>query len=287
MSPQPTQHGRPAARSQPLLERLLPAAEPTTAAALIEQMGLWQRPVEPGASRGLEGAATQAPSRPRVLLNMVSSADGRATLDGRSGPLSDAADRALFHALRASADAVLVGAGTIRAERYGRIIPDASQRALRVQRGLSEEPLACIVSGDADLDSDDIPLLAEPAARVAILTPSAASLPAPGAHVDYIRTAREGALDLPAALRELGERFPVSLLLCEGGPHLACQLVADGLVDELFLTLSPRLAGGQQAGSDALRILAGEELDPPRSLELLALLRHQSQVFLRYGVLEA
>ena len=59
-----------------------------------------------------------------------------------------------------------MGAGTVRTERYGRIVPDASRRALRRERGLSEEPLACIVSGRMALD-EDLPLLQEPAARVA------------------------------------------------------------------------------------------------------------------------
>src|SRR5208282_254060 len=120
------------------------------------------------------------------MLNMVSSVDGRATLGGRSGTLSDSSDRALFHALRAAVDGVLVGAGTVGAERYGRIIGDAATRRLRRERGLADEPLACIVSGRLRLDTD-IPLLAEPEARVAILTASAASLPAPRAQLDYVR----------------------------------------------------------------------------------------------------
>ncbi len=85
--------------------------------------------------------------RPHVLLNMVSTADGRATLGGRSGAISDRADRELFHGLRGTVDAVMAGAGTVRAERYGRIIPSAERRRERLAHGLSEEPLACIVSG--------------------------------------------------------------------------------------------------------------------------------------------
>src|SRR5436305_4923759 len=98
---------------QPLEE-----GEPLTAADLTERLGLWERPGEP-------------PPRPRVMLNMVSTADGRATLAGRSGPVSGQADRELFHALRASADAVLVGAGTVRTERYGRILRDEELRSRR------------------------------------------------------------------------------------------------------------------------------------------------------------
>lgn len=253
------------------LERLLPAGEPGTIAEIVEQMRLWDRP-------------DPAPQRPRALLNMVSTVDGRASLGGRSGPISDRADRALFHGLRSAVDAVLVGAGTVRSERYGRLIPDASQRALRVQRGLSEEPLACIVSGRLALDGE-IPLLREPAARVAILTASPASLPATGAEVDYVRSTQAGHLDLAGALRELSARFAIRTLLCEGGPHLAMQLLDAGLLDELWLSLSPLLAGGEPAGGEALRILAGSELEPAVALELLGVLRGDSQLFLRYGVL--
>jgi riboflavin biosynthesis pyrimidine reductase len=253
------------------LQRLLPAGAAASVAEIVEQMGLWQRP-------------EQAPLRPRVMLNMVSTVDGRASLGGRSGPLSGRADRALFHGLRGAVDAVLVGAGTVRSERYGRIIPDAACRALRAQRGLSEEPLACIVSGRLALDGE-IPLLGEPSARVVILTASAASLPATAAAVDYVRTARDGHLDLAAALSELGTRFGVRSVLCEGGPHLAMQLLEADVLDELFLSISPLLAGGEPAGGEALRILAGGELEPAVALELLGALRSDASLFLRYGVL--
>jgi len=232
---------------------------------------------------GLDEPADAERSRPRVLINMVSTVDGRATVSGRSGPLSDRADRALFHELRSGVDAVLVGAGTVRAERYGRLVPDPARRALRLQRGLAEEPLACIVSGRLMLD-DDVPLLAEPAARVAILTPSMASITASGAHVEYVRAERDGRLDLAAALAQLYERFAIRTVLCEGGPHLVYQMLAGDLADEMFLTLSPRLAGDEPTGAGALRILAGGELQPPRQLELLGVLSSDSSLFLRYRV---
>ena len=220
---------------------------------------------------------------------MVSTVDGHATLGGRSGPLSGPADRALFHALRLAVDAVVAGAATVRVERYGRIVPDASRRQTRLARGLREEPLACIVSGRLALEGE-IPLLADPDARVVVLTPSAASLPAGAAvaELDYIRAARDGQLDLAAALAELRARFDVRTLLCEGGPHLNAQLLGAGLVDELFLSLSPLLAGGDPDGNpahpEALRILAGPPLEPPVELHLRGVLEHNSGLFLRYSV---
>jgi riboflavin biosynthesis pyrimidine reductase len=252
------------------LRRLLPPGEPATVAEIVEDLGLWDRPAA-------------APGRPRVLLNMVSTVDGRATVSGRSGAISDRADRELFHGLRGAVDAILVGAGTVRMERYGRMIRDESHRRLRRERGLGEEPLACIVSGRLALEAD-IPLLAEPEARVVIVTSSAASLPATGAQVEYVRARRDGRLDLPAALAELRARLGVQVLLCEGGPHLALQLITAGLLDELFLSVSPMLAGGEAASGEALRILAGPELEPPLGLELLGALECDSHLFLRYGL---
>ena len=87
------------------------------------------------------------PRRPYLLLNMIATADGRASLGGRSGPLGNRADRELFHALRTVVDAVMAGAGTVRAERYGPIVRAPERRRARRERGLEEEPLACIVSG--------------------------------------------------------------------------------------------------------------------------------------------
>lgn len=260
--------------SEPLtLKRLLPSGAPATADEIV-------------AGFELDTLASTGPAnRPYVLLNMVSTVDGHATLGGRSGGLSSRADRALFHGLRMAVDAVMAGASTVRVERYDRIIPEESRRRQRVEQGRSEEPLACIVSGRLALEGD-IPLLADPAAKVAILTSSAASLPASAAEIHYIRAERDGLLDLPAALAQLRERFGVRTLLCEGGPHLNMQLLEAGLVDELFLSLSPQLTGGDldAGGSQSLRILAGSRLEPPVQLELLSVLEQDSHMFLRYRV---
>jgi riboflavin-specific deaminase-like protein len=253
------------AQSAPTLTRLLPRREAATPRAIAEQL-----------ERSAERASPVG--RPYVILNMICTVDGRATIDGRSGPISSDSDRALFHALRAAVDAVVVGAGTVRAERYGRMIRDPHTRRRRAERGRSEEPLACIVSGRLQLPVD-LPLLATPQARVVLVTSSPASLPQVAAHVDYVRCGRAGVLDLAHALGELHGRFAVRTLLCEGGPHLNSHLLAAGLVDELFLTLAPKLAGGE-----ALRIIAGARLETPAELELVGLLESESQLFLRYGV---
>lgn len=270
-----------------MLRRLLPPGAPATVERLVEKLNLTER------------AAAGTGSRPYLLLNMVSTADGRASLGGHSGAIGGEADKELFHGLRTAVDAVMAGAGTVRAEGYRRLVRDERRRQIRRERGLAEEPLACIVSGRLAL-TGEIPLLADPDARVAIVTASAASLPEDcRAHIDYVRAAREGildppsldlpsldppSLDLPRAMAELRERFGVRTVLCEGGPHLNSQLLAEGLVDELFLSLSPKLAGGEET-SETLRIVSGPELDPPVALELLSAHEHESHLFLRYKII--
>ncbi len=200
------------------------------------------------------------------------------------GRSADHADRELFHGLRATVDAVLVGAGTVRTERYGRIIPDAARRELRRQRGLSEEPLACIVSGRLALD-EDIPLLAEPSARVVMLTRLGGEPARRQEHSSTTSAApRRDASISPRALRELRERFAVELLLCEGGPHL-CQPAARRGFGSMSCSCRsrPNSRAVSRPSGEALRILAGSELEPTLELELLSVLCSDSSLFLRYG----
>jgi riboflavin-specific deaminase-like protein len=259
------------------LRRLLPPGQPATVPEIVSGLGLHERSSGPRSQDGRR--------RPYVLLNMVATLDGRATLGGRSGPISDDADRALFHGLRSVVDGVMAGAGTVRAERYGPIVRDLDTRRLRRERGLREQPLACVVSAGLRFPPD-LPLLCDSESEVAFLTPSQASLPETAARVEYVRARRQdGSLDLPAALAELHDRLHVRTLLCEGGPHLNSELLSAGLVDELFLSIAPLLAGEDPADErPPLRILAGSDFDPPLALELLAALEHDSHLFLRYSV---
>ncbi len=259
------------------LESLLgnTAGRQLTAAQVVEQLRLW----DPG------GVGPAERSRPRTFLNMVCTADGRATLGGRSGAIGNRADRELFHALRTAVDAVLVGAGTARAERYRRLVKDEAQRRLRHERGLSEEPLACIVSASLALSPDTVPLLADPAARIVVITPSAkGEVPGRAIPVEYIRAAGgDGLLDLPSALAELHTRLGVRTVLCEGGPHLNGALLAAGAVDELFLSLAPKLGGGANQEASR-RIVSGPEFDPPVELKLRGALESEGCLLLRYSV---
>jgi len=251
--------------------QLTPLREASTAVSVDELIDTYAR----------DARTRVAPrDRPYVSLNMVCSLDGHAAIGARSGGLSSPADRALFHGLRSITDAVLVGAGTVKHERYGRIIPDPDTRARRERDGRRPEPLACIVSSRLTLDPQ-LPLLSEPEAQVVMLTPSEGSLPATAATVQYVRAAgRDGQLDAAAALTELRDRFGVREVLCEGGPSLNARLLSAGMIDELHLALSPVLAGGD----DPLTIVAADAGLTPTALTFAGAAAADSFLFLRYRV---
>ena len=117
------------------------------------------------AASGLDFGERAPAGRPFLAVNMVATADGKATLAGRTAPMSAEADRELFHHLRAQADGVLVGAGTVRIERYGRLTKTPELQAKREREGVRTDQVAVIVSGSLDLPAD-LPLLADPDARV-------------------------------------------------------------------------------------------------------------------------
>jgi riboflavin-specific deaminase-like protein len=214
------------------------------------------------------------PDRPYLGINMVSSLDGKATLDWRTKGLSTEIDRRLFHHLRTQADAVMVGAGTAREERYGRITKNDELSAKRVAEGRAAEAVAVVVSGRLDLPPD-LPLLNEPDQAVLIATGSEAELPGLGAHVEYARV-RD---DLPRLMAELHERG-VRSVLSEGGPTLNSFLFAAGIVDELFLTLNPKVLGG----AAALTIVAGRELVEPVELDLVSVAEAERELYTRWRV---
>jgi riboflavin-specific deaminase-like protein len=226
---------------------------------------------------GLRLGDKAPPGRPYLVLNMVSSLDGRATIDWRTRGLSTELDRQLFHHLRTQADAVMVGAGTVRIERYGRMAKSDELRDKREAEGLSRDPLAVVVSARLDLPAD-LPLLNEPEQRVVIATGSDAILPGLGPQVEYARVGD----DLPLLIARLKEDHGIRSILCEGGPTLNTHLFAAGLVDELFLTLSPKVAGG----AAALTIVAGRELVEPAELDLVSVAEGDGELFTRWRVVQ-
>jgi riboflavin-specific deaminase-like protein len=213
------------------------------------------------------------PDRPYLGLNMVSSLDGKATLDWRTKGLSSEVDRRVFHLLRTQADAVMVGAGTVREERYGRMTKNDELRQRRVNEGLVPDALAVVVSGRLDLPPD-LPLLNEPEQRVVIATAADHELTGLTGDVEYARVGD----DLPRLLAYLHERHGVRSILCEGGPTLNSFLFAAGVVDELFLTLSPKLL----SGASALTIVAGRELVEPADARLVSVAEAENELFTRW-----
>jgi len=185
------------------MRRLVPDPGPTTIDEQLESYRPWEESRE---------------QRPFVAVNFAATVDGRASIGGVSGPIGSDIDTAMLVGLRTRFDAVMIGAGTMRAERYS---------------GLGKR-LVVVESGP------------------------------------------DGRVDLAALLCSLREEG-VRALLCEGGPRLHGALQTAGLVDELFLTIAPKLVGG-----DAPRIVEGGALPETTELELAWLLEHEGELFARY-----
>ena len=132
-----------------------------------------------------------------------------------------------------------------------------------------------IVSGRLDLPPD-LPLLQDPEAKVLIATGADHDLEGVQAQVEYLRTGD----DLPLLLAKLREDHGIRSVLCEGGPTLNSFLLAAGLVDELFLSVSAQIAGG----AHALTIVAGRELPSPVGAELISLLEGDGELFSRWRI---
>jgi len=245
----------------PELRQLLPVARRVQAGELLSELAL---------------AGRAHAERPYTIVNFVESVDGRAAFEGRSRDLSDPGDREMFHGLREHVDAILVGTGTLRAERYGRLVRDPARRQRRTASGLHPEPLACIFTRGEDLPTD-IPLFLEPVARVVVFTPAQIDLTALAAQVE-IEHLDPGEFTLTTMMRRLRSDYDVRSLLCEGGPTLFGALLQEDLVDELFVSLGPKLAGGGNASG----ITRGQALAELRQLILAWVLEHDSSLYLRY-----
>ncbi len=240
------------------MRRLLPDPGPTS---VVEQLG------------GLELAAEAHDHRPYVITNFAITLDGRATIQGRSGAIGSDTDTQMLVGLRTKVDAVMIGAGTLRTERYGRIVPDPSTRARRERDALPPDPLAVVISGRLDIPWD-ASLFTAGGGRVLIFTASETEAPGTRTPVSVVR--HQDRVDLAAALTHLRTEHGVRALLCEGGPLLHGQLIEAGLVDELFVTHAPKLAGGEGPG------LVARLPELERPLELAWLLEHDGELFARY-----
>lgn len=200
-----------------------------------------------------EYAEYRYPQDPWLRANMIASVDGAATRDGLSGGLGNEADHRLFHRLRELSDVVLVGAGTVRAEGYGP----------------AKVPLA-IVTRSLGFDYSS-PLFE--GRTILVTTRKAPGLAEAREHAEVI-VAGENSVDHRSALAQLRERG-MGKVLCEGGPILLGQLVSEGLLDELCLTVSPVLLGG-----GAVRVLDGPAV--AQEMTLASVRQEGEHLFLRY-----
>ncbi len=212
---------------------------------------------------------------------MVASVDGAARGgDERSGSISTPADRRVFSALRGRADVILVGAGTVRAEGYQAARSQERYAAGRAATGQSPDPVIAVVSGRLDLDLESL-LFTRPRQRpIVFVTENAAAqqVAAARAVADVIVCGTEH-VDLAVALTDLAGRGLLRVS-CEGGPSLLGAVATAGLLDELHLSISPMLIGGDP---DLGRILSGPGLpDGPVGLALAGILEEDGTLFVRY-----
>ncbi len=218
------------------------------------------------------------PERPFVVVNFIASVDGRATVDGQSAGLGDEGDKALFRALRRQTDALLAGTGTLRAERYGRVLRNPDSREWRRQQGLAPEPLAFTLTRHGSVPFD-IPLFDEPEARVVVFTGAELDTRDVRAQLEIVERDPDE-LTFAGAFEYLRTRRGVRTVLCEGGPRVFSRLLHERVADQLFLTVSPLLVGGGMAPT----ITLGGALHEPTTATLDGALERDGTLFLRYGL---
>jgi 2,5-diamino-6-(ribosylamino)-4(3H)-pyrimidinone 5'-phosphate reductase len=221
--------------------------------------------------------------RPFVLINMAMTADGKITSAAREYPrFASLEDRRRMDLLRAEADAVLVGAGTLRADNPDLRVRDAEARARRAALGKPAALARVAVSASGRLDGASRFLDDDGAARIVATREGApeATLAALGAGIEVWRAGR-ARVDLRALLARLAERG-VERLLVEGGGELNWELVRDDLVDELYLTLAPALLGGRDAPTPVEG--PGLTMERQRRLRLVSVERAGDELFCRFAV---
>ena len=219
--------------------------------------------------------------RPWLLLNMITSIDGSTHISGTSGGLGGPADQKVLSTLRSFADVILVGSGTVHAENYRTpYVPDGESGKRRIERGQDQTPRLAVISGSGNLDPE-IPMFDQEGLngeKPLIYTSENGNknLPESFEEKAEVVTLGVGSVDLSFVLTDLFRRG-AKIVLAEGGPSLNYQLVETQLVDELCLTISPLLVGGESSG-----IINGPLFSHPHQFQLNDLAIEDKFLFCRY-----
>lgn len=209
--------------------------------------------------------------RPYLAINMVASADGRAAMNGSAVGIGSTADKRLMRELRAEADVVLHGAGTVRADPLSaRVPPDLVQH--RLAQGSTEQPLGAIVTRSGNLPAEH-PYY-ESATVIYVMSDHTPPIRKPTVEICRVTTLNDVVCDLA--------RRGVRRILCEGGPTLNGALFAAHLIDDLFLTIAPKIIGG----ADPLTIVHGLQFPQTIRLRIRSLVELEGELFLHYAVEE-
>lgn len=224
--------------------------------------------------------------RPYVLMNMVSSVDGKVVIEGTEQGLGSKVDQRLMRELRVNADMVINGASTLRASGSSPRLGDEALEALRGARGKPRFPLGATISRSGELPLDKIFFTARDFETIVYLSESTpeerrAAVAATGRRVVELPTGEEVARMLRHMRAELG----VEVLLVEGGPTLNAELFVLDAVDEFFLTIGPEIVGGR----DTITAVEGKvrfTRETVRRLDLVSAVPNEdtSEVYLRYRV---
>lgn len=220
--------------------------------------------------------------KPYTVINAVGTLDGRGAVEGKSTPIGSGMDHRLMRNIRANVDAVLVGAGTLRSEENLMLTVDEPLTKRRRERGLKEQPLSIILTGGGDVPSGARIFQEDEDGDVVVFAGSLTDQQTL-AKLSYVATTRiaaggSGVPEPEEVLEILAREFGVSRLLVEGGPSVNRSFLEAGLVDELFLTLAPKIVGG-----DHKSLVEGEPLSQEVTPHnLISIYLCDSEIYLRY-----
>lgn len=185
--------------------------------------------------------------RPYVYTNMVMSADGKVVIEDTERGLGSPVDQRLMRELRVNADVVLNGAGTLRTSGSSSRLKDDDLTAVRAARGLSPNPIAAVLTGSGEVPLDRLFFTSDEFRAIVYLGSEASPAQAAAIEATGREVVRVPAEDpAPTMLRHMRDELSATRVLVEGGPTLNGMLLDRGLVDEYFLTIGPRIVGGDE-----------------------------------------